>query len=181
MAEQTKDDVQNSMSTGTTIMEQHGFKMTLPAMANWPDDKETKFLLAEEVKEIGKQIIDKFRDDLRNVNIGYVFRKKSPKSDEVVTMGTAKIENELQKVLHGYDAIVTIGHDTWKDLEGDSKFRLVHHELEHFQVNFETGALKTVNHPVEEFPSTIKIFGPGQSSHVDFIYAYNEFSKNHGR
>lgn len=177
--EQTKDDVQNSISTGDTIMKQHGFKMTVPALVNWPEDKETKFLLADEVKEIGEQIVEKFRDDLRNVTIGYVFRKKAPKSDDSITMGQAKTESELQKVLHGLDAIVIIGHDVWKDLEGDAKFRLVYHELEHFQINFETGVLKTVSHPVEEFPSVIKVFGPGQTSHVDFIYAYNEFSKNH--
>ena len=176
----SRDDDKSKMTTGDVVMKQNGWVMTKPALGSFPDDG-TKFIVSEEVKEIADQVIDKYRDDLRNHNICYVFKKKATKSDNCVILGQAKTESDLQKTLHGYDAVVLIGHDTWTELGPDEKFRLAMHELEHFEVNFETGKLSTRSHPVEEFPVVMKIFGPGQTSHVDFIHAYQEFQKNNGR
>ena len=177
----TKDDVDNQISTGNTIMNQLGFKMTVPALSNWPEDGATKFIVGEELKEIGDQLIDRYRDDLRNHNIAYVFKKKAPKSDTNVTLGQVKTEGDLQKVLHGYDATIIIGHDTWITLEEDAKLRLIYHELEHLMIDFESGKIKTIPHHVEEFPSVMRVFGPASAAQVDYILAYQEFQKNHTR
>ena len=176
----SRDDDKSKMTTGDVVMTANGWKMTKPTLENFPDDG-TKFIIGEEIKEIGDQIIDKYRDDLRNHNICYVFKKKASKSDSCVVLGQAKTESDLQKTLHGYDAVILIGHDTWLELGPDEKFRLVMHELEHLEVDFESGRIKTRSHPVEEFPVVMKIFGPGQTSHVDFIHAYQEFQKTHAK
>jgi len=178
--ETTKDEIQNSITTGDVIVKRHGFKMEVAPLSNWPSE-DTKFIIAEEVEEIAKQLISKFRDDLKNINIGYVFKKKATKSGEFITMGEARSQNDLQKVLHGIDAIIVIGFDTWLALEPDQKFRLVFHELEHIGINFETGKVGLNSHLVEEFPNVVKYFGLGQTSHVDFIHAYNQFSEANGR
>jgi hypothetical protein len=84
----------------------------------------------------------------------------------------------LQKCLHGYDAIVIIGHDTWLELNQDQKFRLVYHELEHFLVDFEKDKISIVDHSTTEFSSVIRHFGPGSTQDVIFIEAYKAFQEN---
>src|ERR1039458_8076956 len=111
-------EVLEAVSTGDTLAKKYGFEPKLPALANWPDET-IKFLLADEVKELGKLIITKWRSDLQNIDIAYLFKQKASKSGDTVTMGTAKCENEKQKCLHGMEAVIEIGFDTWKDLELD--------------------------------------------------------------
>jgi len=171
------DSVENPFDTGNAIVEKYGWKMEVPPLDNWPADN-LKFLPAEEIEEIGKQVINTFRQDLLSCNIGYVFRKKAPKSDSGVVLGQVKAESELQKVLHGLDAVVLIGFDTWKNANPDAKFSLVMHELEHLVHDIETGKINTISHPVEEFPRIIEVFGPRQDSHVVFISAYEKFKNN---
>jgi hypothetical protein len=165
--------------TGDAVMKSHNWKLTTPALGNWPDGNE-KYILAEEIEEIGTQIIQTYRSDLQNINIGYVFKRKAPKTDGNIILGQIKAENDLQKVLHGYDAVVIIGFDTWQTLDNDGKFRLVHHELEHLVRDEESGKIGTIKHNVEEFNSTIKIFGPNQISHVAFIEGYQKFNEKYG-
>ncbi len=174
-----QDSVENPFSTGDTIMKRNGWKMDVPPLDNWPMDS-IKFLIAEEVEEIGKQIINTFREDLKGCNIGYVFKKKATSNATGTVLGQIKAENELQKVLHGLDAVVVIGFDRWKDANPDAKFRLIHHELAHLVRDIDTDRVGTISHDVEEFSSTIRIFGPNQDSHVRFISGYNDFAKVHG-
>lgn len=174
------DDGANApLTTGDVIMKRHGWKMTAPELGNWPEG--SKFVLSDEVEEIAKQMIEVFRKDLTSFSIGYVFKQKASKSNEGVILGQVKAESELQRVLHGLDAIVIIGYDTWIELEPDSKFRLVFHELEHLVINEKTSGLATIDHTVQEFPSVIREFGPGQMSHVLFIEAYERFKKDNGK
>jgi len=174
-----QDSVDNPFDTGDVIMKKHGWVMETPPLDNWPADS-VKFLLAEEVEEIGKQIIDSYRNDLNGCNIGYVFKKKAPKSDTGTILGQVKAESELQKVLHGLDAVVLIGFDRWQNASPDAKFRLIHHELSHLVRDIDTDKMGTVDHDVEEFSSTMRIFGPNQDPHVRFIKGYQDFAKEHG-
>jgi hypothetical protein len=167
------------LTTGDKIMKRHGWKMTAPELGNWPEG--SKFVLSDEVEEIGGQMIEAFRTDLRSYKIGYVFKQKASKTGEGTVLGQVKAESELQRVLHGLDAVVIIGYDTWCTLDPDSKFRLVYHELEHLILNEKTSGLATIDHTVQEFPSVIKEFGPGQTSHVMFLAAYQQFQKDNGK
>lgn len=175
-----QDKTQDLLSTGNTVSLQQGLIPKVPALDNWPS-AETKFLYAEEVEEMGKQLISRFRPDLSGLNIGYVFKDKASKTGENVVFGEAKPQSDLQKVLHEYDAIVLIGFDAWETLDIDGRYRLVYHELAHFQINPKSGKLSTVPHYVEEFPEVVRIFGLGKTADVDFIHAYQEFCKNNGR
>lgn len=176
----TTEELKDNLSTGDVIMKRNGFVMNTPALDNWPSE-EVKFLIAEEVEEIGKQVIKRYREDLKGLNIAYVFKPKATKSKGNVTLGQVSAESELQKTLHGYDAKMLIGFDTWETLDPDGKFRLVYHELEHYGIDPETGKLTMIPHAVEEFPSVVKVFGLGQSSHVDFVHAWETFKKDNGR
>jgi len=168
------------INTKDEICQKFGFTCTQVPIANWPSD-DTKFLLADEVFEIAKQLIERFRPDLRSYTIGYVFKQKASKKGDGYTLGQAKVESDLQKTLHGYDATIIIGFDTWLELEIDQKFRLIHHELQHYEVDPEKDKLVIVDHVTKEFPATIEIFGPGDDSDVAFIRAYQKFQKDNGR
>lgn len=164
--------------TDNEISQRHQLFPTSVPLAAWPEHEDRKYLIADEVAEMGKQLIDKFREDLRNYKIGYVFKEKAGKSGDYLVLGQAKSQPELQKVLHGYDGIVLIGFDMWKDLTVDQKYRLVLHELEHFELDDRKGGLRVVGHPVEEFPNVIRIFGPGNDMQIAFIEAYQKFSND---
>jgi hypothetical protein len=170
-------EVLNLVTTGDELTKKYGFTPTIVPLATWPDEKQ-KFLIAEEVKEFGDFLIRTFRPDLRLVNIGYVFKQKASKSGDNVTLGAAKPQNELQKVLHNIDAVIEIGFDTWKDLTTDQKARLVDHELAHIGLNLDGSKIVSNPHPVEEFPEIVQRWGLGNDAQIDFIAAYNKFCEN---
>ena len=87
---------ENLVTTGDAISKSLGFKVEETPLANWPEELGVKFYVAPEVEEIGKQLIKKFRGDLLNHNIAYVFREKAQKKAGEVVFGTAKTESELQ-------------------------------------------------------------------------------------
>lgn len=173
-------ELENSLFTGEVIALRYGIQANVPELGNWPEGGE-KFIEAEEAEDLAKQIIRIFREDLKNVRIGYTFKRKASKNGDSVVLGQAKTENDVSKVFSRKDAYIVLGFDVWQTLDLDGKCRLLHHELEHIGVDGETGAIKMVNHAVEEFPATVKIFGLGQTSHVDFVHAYQEFQKNMGK
>jgi hypothetical protein len=175
-----KNSIDNMVNTGDHIVKRYGFHFEVPPMSNWPEDK-PKFFIAEEVKEIGDQVIDKWRTDLQNMNIGYIFKPKAPRKDDVVTLGTAKAEPENEKVFHGIQAVVTIGFDMWLLLSLDQKVRLVYHELEHVGRDMESGEVKMQKHTVEEFASVIEKFGPEGDNQIALINAWEAFKNNNGK
>jgi hypothetical protein len=173
------DATLNVVSTGDTLAKRYGFEPTEVPLSNWPSDT-VKFLPADEVKEMAKFLINKFRPELRNVDIGYLFKQKASKSGDMTVLGTANCESEKQKALHGLEAVVVIGFDTWKTLEVDGKLRLVFHELCHLGQDMEKNKIVTLNHPVEEFPEVVQYFGPGNDAQIALISAYQRFSRDSG-
>lgn len=163
--------------TGDTICKTWGFEPKEAPLAAWPN-VEQKYLIADEVKEFARAYIAKYRHDLINTNIGYIFKQKASKSGEMTILGQAKTENELQQVLHGLEAIVLIGFDTWLTLTLDEKMRLTAHELEHLAWDSKSGKLKTDAHPVEEFPAIMRIFGPGNDAQIEFINSWEKFKSD---
>lgn len=163
------------ISTGEELCKKYGITLKEAPLAEWPD-KDIKYLIAEEVKEIGKQVIEKWRTDLRNVNIAYVFKQKASKSNDNITLGMAKSQGDLAQALTGnIVAVVEIGFDTWLELDQDQKARLVFHELCHIAYDMSKGKIGIVPHQIEEFVDVIKLFGPGNGLQAEYISAYNKF------
>lgn len=173
------DGTLNLISTGDVLSKKYGFTPTAAVLGAWPNSYD-KFVEADEVKEMAKFCISKWKPDLRNVNIAYVFKQKAGKSGENVTLGTAKTESDLNKVLHSYEAVIIIGFDTWIALDLDQQLRLCLHELYHLALDPEKDKLGTVPHQIEEFADVVEIFGPGNDSQVAMIQAYMSFNKSHG-
>jgi hypothetical protein len=171
------NDTDAPMTTGDELCNKQGIKFTVAPLSNWPDTS-IKFLDAEEVREVAKQIVDKWRQDLQNVNICYLFQQKAPKNKGSVTLGSARAEPDMERTIHGIDAVIVIGFDMWIASTNDQKARLCHHEISHVARDLETGKIGTVEHSVMEFPEIIRVWGPGQDSHVQFLQAYENFKKD---
>lgn len=163
-------------STLDTITTKYGFVMEEPQLATYPVGQ--KYVDAPEVKEIADQLIKKFRPELAGWNIGYAFKAKAPKKEDMEVLGMAKKENDLSSLYSKIDAYIVMPFDKWVTMDADQKFRVTFHELEHLFPNIEKGTLDLLDHPINEFPSVIRIFGPGQESDVMFIEAYNQFCKD---
>ena len=172
-------EVTTLVSTGTDLSKRYGFTPKLVPQANWGGTN-IKFMEAEEVAEYAEFIIRKWRNDIGSLSIGYVFKQKASKSGDNVTLGQAKAEGDLQRVLHKLDAVMIIGFDTWKDLTTDQKLRLVMHELEHIGMTLDGSKATTMPHLVEEFPRVVQFFGPGNDAQVDMINAYQRFTADMG-
>jgi predicted metallopeptidase len=176
----TKDEgILDVVSTGDVLTKRYGFEHKEVPLANWPAATQ-KFLLADEVSEIGRFIITKFKKELSGINIGYVFKQKAGKKGEGRILGQAKAESELQRTLHGLDALILIGFDTWSQMNWDEKLRLVHHELCHIGFTPDGSDVSTIDHEVEEFSEVMQHWGPGTDAQVNLISAYQSFSKLNG-
>ena len=165
--------------SGIEIATKIGFTPKAATLENWPTTGE-KFLLDDELKEIATFLIKKYRTDLTHSNIGYVFKQKAARNGELVTFGAAKAESDLQKTLHGLDAVVIIGWDEWCALDTDNKLRVMLHELEKLSFDDKSGKLKTINPLVMQFPLVVQVFGPSSQAEIDFISAYQRFCKDNG-
>jgi len=178
MVETTEQMLAKTFKTGTSVINKYGWKIPENPLLEW-EDEETKFQRSKELKEIGSQLIDTFRPDLKEneVNIGWVFQQKAGKSASGTILGKAKKQGDLDRVLSGYDAVIIIGFDTWLGLDLDGKFRLIHHELEHIYYDSEKEKVALRDHTIQEFAETIAIFGVENSQQFEFILAQKRFEE----
>jgi hypothetical protein len=165
--------------SGIEIATKIGFTPKEGTLENWPTTGE-KFIVSDEIKEFATFLIRKYRTDLTHSNIGYVFKQKASRNGEEVTYGNAKAESDLQKTLHGLDAVIIIGWDEWCALDTDNKLRVMLHELEKLTFDDKTGKLKAQTPSVMQFPLVVQVFGPSSQAEIDFISAYQKFCRDNG-
>ncbi len=165
--------------TGNEIAVKIGFTPKSATLENWPTNGE-KFLVDDEIKEYATFLIRKYRTDLVGSNIGYVFKQKASRNGDDVNYGSAKAESDLQKVLHGLDAVVIIGWDEWSAQDVDNKLRIMLHEIEKLTFDDKSGKLKAINPTVMQFPLVVQVFGPSSQTEIDFISAYQRFCRDNG-
>lgn len=165
--------------TGTEISSKLGFSPKEATLENWPTTGE-KFVVDLELREYASFLIRKYRTDLSHSNIEYVFKQKASRNGEEVVYGNAKTESDLQKTLHGFDAVVIVGWDEWCALDVDNKLRVMLHEIEKLTFDDKSGKIKTINPTVMQFPLVIQVFGPSSQNEVEFVAAYSRFCKDNG-
>lgn len=118
---------------------------------------------ADEVEEYAKPLISKYHTHLVNCKIAYLFKNKkiTLKGREVVA--TAEKVSPKNKVLSGYDFIITVSYPKWKELDEAIKHAAIDHELAHCWVEDDekTGEtkIKILPHDVEEFGEIVKRHG----------------------
>jgi hypothetical protein len=131
---------------------------------------------SRDVIATAEEIIRQYHADLRNANIGFLFRSEAQSSgDKQVTATASKVSDKLRPFLD-YDFIIWVAEDVWKSLTHERRQALIDHELCHCQYIGGPGEGKAtiLHHDIEEFIVIIERYGLW--SH-DLLNARNALSK----
>jgi Putative phage metallopeptidase len=115
----------------------------------------------EEAELILDYLIGEYRPELRPFQIAVVAMEKVTPVNRRGRLGTAFKMPGKMKFLAGVDGIVTIGFQDWRFLSDRDRQRLVHHEIEHFEVDTDGGTRRLLlkTHDFEEFISIAVEYG----------------------
>lgn len=97
-------------------------------------------------------------DFLFSYQIKYVFRKKAKNKGGRRVLGTAKVFQKNDKLLHSWDGQVTLDREFWLN-NPQSREALLVHELCHYERDDVSGALSLAGHDIEEFFYVFKHYG----------------------
>lgn len=120
---------------------------------------EDEFIAHPEAMHILRFIIEKYRSDLSRFKIAILMQKEVPPVNRRGRLGTAMKLPGKMKFLSQVDACVTLNHSNWRTLSDKDRQRLIHHELEHLEVNQENARLQLRAHDFEDFANIVVIYG----------------------
>jgi hypothetical protein len=149
-------------------------------------------LIADDTNE-GQQIRTLVRDaiatvpehrDLRNARIvpAWMIGQKADK-DGRVKLGAMKKASELDRQLHGHDAILLLNQEHWRVLSEAQRRALVDHELCHLAPSLNSNTLeqnydahglplyRIRKHDIEEFRGVVDRHGLWKNDLVNFVQA----------
>ena len=114
---------------------------------------------ASEAQSIGThKAIPRWHNELKNHKIAYVEVDAMNKLGDPV-YAKIKIASALEKHLSGYDIVLIVNAETWRQFNDKQRLALIDHELEHITVDEMTGNLVRRNHDLEEFSSIARRHG----------------------
>lgn len=123
-------------------------------MGFWGDGD---FRILDEGNLLVQYVVDEYRPDLIGHRIAVVFVDKITPINRRGRLGTQMRLPGKMRFLAEYDAVTTLGYEDWRMLSDQDRQRLVHHELEHLEVD---DGLKLRSHDFEDFVSIFKLYGP---------------------
>lgn len=119
----------------------------------WPG---ADFVDAGEAELIRDFIVRTYREDLQGFSIAMIFQKAVPPVNRRGRLGTAAKVPGKMHYLSSVDAVITLDYFRWLHLTDRDRQRLVHHELEHLEVD---DGLKLRTHDFEDFTSIVRLYG----------------------
>lgn len=109
-----------------------------------------------------------------------------PDRDGRIVLGKMKKANELERELHGFDAILLLNQEHWRILKPEQRRALVDHELCHLAPAMDPTTLeqkvdahgrkcwRTRKHDLEEFRDVVQRHGMYKADIASFVQAANE-------
>lgn len=137
-----------------------------------------------EVEKIAKKIIEDHREDLKILNLRFIFRPEAPISDQHVIAGMTVKTDDRNWALHKHDFLIEIAKDVWDEAEDDFKVALVDHELGHVGIHYDddgqpkmdekSGRIRTYcrRHDIEEFEDVLARHGAYHRNLRKFLEAF---------
>lgn len=122
------------------------------------------YLISDEIGSVAATLYGRFDvhfRDIRQLSIAFVMISggREPSRDRIDGVWARFMkQTDLQKSLHGYDAVVWVREAIWKILEPKQREALIAHELSHGMVN-EKGVLVVQRHDLEDFAWVARNFG----------------------
>jgi hypothetical protein len=119
------------------------------------------------------------------IAIAWMIRVKANK-DGQVTLGKMKKASELDRELHGFDAVLILNEEHWRILQDPQRLALVDHELCHLAPSLDPNTLdqredahgrklwRIRKHDLEEFRDVVSRNGLYKSDIADFVRAAQE-------
>lgn len=117
-----------------------------------------KYRFAAEVEEIARKLIAEHHPHLASAKIAYLMADKLPPVRGRPRGGMAAKASERERALHGYDFVITINREVWRELTPAQREALVDHELSHCGLSV-TGCWTILPHDLEEFAGVVKRHG----------------------
>lgn len=130
-----------------------------------------QYKTAPEVEMVGRELVNEYHPELRNVRVEYVFGEKVGSSGGRAVWGRARKKTGLDAFFAAdYQPttfeeepapffVIEIAEPIWQDLSNEGRRALVDHELMHCGVDADTGKLTIRPHYIEEFPQIIRRHG----------------------
>lgn len=109
--------------------------------------------------ELADRVIRKYRPELVNARIGFLFRSEDGSSQGKRVIGKAQKVPARLAALLDLDFIIWISRSTWMTLVPEKREALLHHELCHCQIDTGSEECSIVAHDVEEFNAVIEAHG----------------------
>jgi len=120
-------------------------------------------LCGDDVLEIAKQVREQWHQELAGAAIVYVFKPRGTVKHGKVTLGTAKKQSAVAKVVSEADFVVTLSYDQWVHLSAEQRVALIDHELCHCKPKLDKEGTRTGwtsrKHDLEEFCCVVERHG----------------------
>lgn len=123
---------------------------------DWPDGE--KVLAAAGPRAIANILVRVFHLSIRQRPIAYLWKENMGDGTRV-KLGTARKASADVKFLGEVDFILHFNHSAWKVLTPEQRIALVDHELQHCEIDTDSGQPTLVHHDVEEFGVIVHRWG----------------------
>jgi hypothetical protein len=118
-----------------------------------------KYEIAKDVQNLAETLIAKYHPHLVDANIAYIFKTDTWKKNGKTILGSAHRCSEKEKLLHGYDFIITLNHFVWATVDVKTKMAILDHELCHCGWNDDEAKFILVPHDLEDFVDVVRRHG----------------------
>jgi len=139
------------------------------------------------LEQVAVDIINKVRQDLKHVQICYMFRDTAAITDDKVVAGMCIRVDDRNYTIHGFDFVIEIAKDVWDEADDTFRVALMDHELGHVGIRFDaddddprrddkTDRVKTFSkrHDVEEFEDVLERHGAYHKALREFLKKFAE-------
>ena len=111
----------------------------------------------ESLLSIARTLIDEVHFELKEANIGFLFRDEAQVSKGKVILGTAKKAPRWVQPYANLDFLIIIAKDEWDRMQQTRRIALIDHKLCH--LIWDDGEPKIKGHDIEEFHEIIDRHG----------------------
>lgn len=134
----------------------------------------------EAIHELIETVVEKYRPTLKHAKIGAAWMiNRKPDRDGFLQLGRLKKCSELERQLHGLDAIVVLNQEKWRVLNEAQRIALMHHELCHLEPALDNEGEQAIDghgkrkwrgrrHDIEEFRDVVATHGCYKADIADF-------------
>lgn len=137
-------------------------------------------LADEDTVKLAEKIRGQYHEDIGEALIAYVFIPKGQKKAGRVTLGSAKKESAVARLVSGVDFIIRLAEDQWVEMTVKQRTAWLDHLLSHCAAKVGKDGVRTGwqkrGHDIEEFLTVIQRHGLLFQQQQEFADALKQLS-----